>query len=380
MVILVIIAGCTSQDASLRLPLEEVWRLEGEAGYNAAPLLSGEDLIIGDDSGLVTCVEASTGERHWTYQAKGKIRSGIEADEGCVIFSSDHQTIYALDQKDGHLLWQLDGREPVAKDDPYVVNRLSDSTFHKESVIIGNLDGSVYCVDRETGKVLWDYRTDAAFRTSPLIVDNVVYIGNLSGWFFALDAETGEALWTFKTHGHVFAPQGQILSGSVVVEDMIVFAANDMNVYALNRMNGDLKWVRHYPDQPIYSTPVVVEKKVLFSTYGFHYPQIMCVDQVGEDIWRFVNHDRLSENQEACGGIGSFNNEHSAYTASPVVVEKWVLIGSWDDHLYVLDLNSGLCCQEYEVNGSIGAAVAANADGVCVVTLDGEVRYLKWSP
>lgn len=100
--------------------------------------------------------------------------------------------------------------------------------------------------------VAWEFKTGGPVRSSPVVVEGVVYVGSYDGNFYALDAASGKQKWSFKTDGKV--------SGSAaVVGGSVFFAGEDGNVYRLNAADGTLVWrtatQRAYP---IAGSPAVL--------------------------------------------------------------------------------------------------------------------------
>ncbi len=85
------------------------------------------------------------------------------------------------------LKWKLQTGGPV-RSSPVVVDGV---------VFVGSNDGFVYVIDAATGKRKWKYDTGGEVSGSPTIVDDRVLIGSSSGFFYALDRETGDVLWKY---------------------------------------------------------------------------------------------------------------------------------------------------------------------------------------
>src|SRR5437868_6640968 len=62
-------------------------------------------------------------------------------------------------------------------------------------VASGNLDKEL--------KLLWNFKTEKAVKSSPAIVKNRVFIGSDDGSVYAIDFASGRKLWAFKTEGTV---------------------------------------------------------------------------------------------------------------------------------------------------------------------------------
>ena len=143
---------------------------------------------------------------------------GITADDGRLYFGSsvDHH-LHAVELETGVTRWTFAAGAPI---------RLAP-TLHDGKVYFGSDDGHAYCLDADSGAVVWQHRAAQRnewllargemisrwpVRTGVLVYDGVAYFG--AGIFphediflAALDAETGEVVW--KRNNISLADAGQ---------------------------------------------------------------------------------------------------------------------------------------------------------------------------
>ncbi len=151
----------------------------------------------------------------WSYDLP--TRRGIEATpliaNGKMYTTGSWSIVYALDAKNGDLLWQYDPKLP--KDySAYtccdVVNRRVALWGNK--VYVGTIDGRLIAINSDTGESVWDVDTRVnqappySITGAPRIVNGKVIIGNggaemhgARGYVSAYDSETGKLLWRFFT-------------------------------------------------------------------------------------------------------------------------------------------------------------------------------------
>ena len=130
-----------------------------------------------------------------------------------------------------------------------------------------DLDGSAYRgnirrdgVHQTTGVavlkgVRWQVPLGGPVRSSPVVVDGLVYIGGPKG-FHALDAATGTQTWLIPV-------KGGVTSSACVAKGIVYFGGMDGNVYAADPKTGDVKW-KTYAERPITSSPAVAYGTVFF--------------------------------------------------------------------------------------------------------------------
>ncbi len=102
--------------------------------------------------------------------------------------------------------------------------------------------GVVYCLDAESGDMIWKYQTKREIFSSPAVVDGKVYIGeglhqDTDSELYCLDAATGSLLWSFQT-------SSQVESSPAVVDGRVFFGAGAEGVYCVDAETGEQIWHR----------------------------------------------------------------------------------------------------------------------------------------
>ena len=205
-------------------PLTTAWPDQPKMVFDRAyePVVMGQTLFVGSSrNDTVAAYDTRTGRQRWVFHADGPVRFAPTAWESKVYFASD----------DGHL----------------------------------------YCVDAETGKLIWKFRGGPADRKilgnqrlisswpargGPVIADGTVYFA-ASIWPFmgifihALDAATGEVVWTNDGDGSMYmlqphhadsfagvAPQGPL----VVAGDTLLIPGGRSVPAAYDRKTGKFRY------------------------------------------------------------------------------------------------------------------------------------------
>ena len=135
---------------------------------------------------------------------------------------------------------------------------------------MGNADNtdSIFCLDAETGKVLWKHSYPCALTplayeggpsATPAVDGQRVYTLSKAGHLFCLDATTGEVQWSQKVEP---APRKEkdyrvdwgYASSPLVLGDKLIVSVGWAGM-ALNKANGKPLW-DNGPGRPGYSSPV----------------------------------------------------------------------------------------------------------------------------
>ena len=144
----------------------------------------------------------------------------------------------------GNLLWQFNTGDKI-RSSPAIVNGI---------VYEGSNNGIVYALNAATGSVIWQYNSGSQVESSPAVVNGVVYVGILwdghNGYVVALNAETGSLIWRFSTNSG-------IESSPTVVNGVVYIGSYYGYIYALNATNGALIW-SYLTGGSTFSSPSIV--------------------------------------------------------------------------------------------------------------------------
>src|SRR6187455_3343995 len=133
-------------------------------------------------------------------------------DNGFMYTSDGWGTVYKIDASNpnqGKYVWIADAGVRHQGN----VSRTRGIALWEDRVVANLPDGRVICLDRDTGKIVWDKKIlvrnefggQEKFFTAPLVADGKVIIQNGSGdagtrgWVAGLDAKTGDEKWRFYT-------------------------------------------------------------------------------------------------------------------------------------------------------------------------------------
>jgi outer membrane protein assembly factor BamB len=223
----------------------------------SSPCVADGRLFIGegfhDDTGCkLYCLDAATGTRQWEFQTSSQTESSPCVAGGKVFFGAGNDGVYALDAATGKKLWQFPA-EPakgsllrIGAGPTVVGDRLFIGSGVDRNQPENPGDKAVFCLNAETGALVWKVPTDLPCWGAPAVADDVVYVGLGNGDVFqdatrpagalvCLDAATGLKRWRFDV------PNG-ILNRPALDRHRVYFGCRDGFCYCLNRRDGHLRW------------------------------------------------------------------------------------------------------------------------------------------
>ncbi len=97
------------------------------------------------------------------------------------------------------------------------------------------VEGGVRAFDLQTGKQVWQYKSDLRLSGGPGAGQGLVVVGSLDGKVIALDAATGAEKWQAKV-------PNEVIAAPAIGQDMVYVRTNDGRITALSTENGERRW------------------------------------------------------------------------------------------------------------------------------------------
>jgi outer membrane protein assembly factor BamB len=290
----------------------------------------------------------------WTFEPRerGSFASSPLVAGERVYIAAEHRagfsafgTLYCLDRATGKELWHFDNDQemkPVFSSPCLAGGRLFvGEGFHQDEQC------KLYCLDAATGKKVWDFATTSHTESSPCVADGKVYFGAGDDGIFCLDAGTGREVWHFK---------GLHVDTSPAVAGNRLYAGNGYGeayeIFCLNAADGKRVW-RRRTELPVWGSPVVDGGQVFFGIGNGNMLEsaprpegvLLCVEaETGKDVWPPIK-------------VGD------GVLARPAVTEGHVYFGARDQHCYCVDRRTGKVAWKHDVGSPVVASPALVADG-----------------
>ncbi len=225
-----------------------LWRIDkGTLSSSSSPVVVDDTIYI-TGSG-VTALDATTGTERWqartTHMAHGvAVGDRVYVGSG----SNDNGAVTAF-TNNGNEWWHTDDLEPI-----YAIPVVANDT-----VYVVSKWGTMTALSVTDGTIQWEATVESGIYDPPAIADGYVVVGAGNGSrTIARDAATGDRLWTFGT--------GNSGGGPVITGDRVLVTGANTGIHALDAVTGDR--VRHWPDLPVGSQPVVADGRLFYLAWN----------------------------------------------------------------------------------------------------------------
>lgn len=253
-------------------------------------------------------------------------------------------------------LWVFDSEGPIA----------SQALARADAVYFGNNKGMVFALDSATGRPLWKVYVGGEVLSRPAIIGSTLYVVTTSRELYALDAASGNERWSsfIKGFENKITMRG---NASIVGEAGHLYVGlADGQLVALNAESGSVRWSRDLLErQAVFKdidAAVVLDGRTLYAVGYFGF--LFKLDKAtGQTVWRKevqsgtnigFSGDQLylstAEGRVVALDKGSGVRQwetplKSGTLSSPLVVGRYVLVGSQSGNAFVLDKASGKVLQ-----------------------------------
>jgi outer membrane protein assembly factor BamB len=303
----------------------------------------GDDAIVsnncvggcGEDPGRALFGPAS--EQDWVSFRNGPRRTGVAVNGQ---LGSDVRQMW---RRDDFLVLDYSAAKPSG-----VV--WGDSLYYPSD------EGTMWAFDRHTGEPKWSrHLTDASngIHGSPAVTESTVIVGTYSGWLHTLDRQTGEEIWRYRI--------GNVIGSSPVYvwEHNALYTSHETPqegeppgggyVTRNDPRTGEEIWrsekLRHWPHASVAVDPqrgvvVVGANDGVFHAYA---------TDDGTELW-----SRDFEPGDAYDPPTADIKTTAAISAR----RGLAVFGTWDRHVYALDIETGAQAWKVDTGGSLMGSAA----------------------
>jgi outer membrane protein assembly factor BamB len=277
------------------------------------PVIHNDLVIIGCEDNKVRALDTLSGAEKWSFQAADSFHSSAAVDDRSVAIGGTDGSLYSLERGTGKKEWAYPSQGEI----------VGAPVLETERIFAANRSGQVFCVTR-AGEEQWKVTLPGNITASPSVADSTLVIGCYDGQVYGLDTDTGKTRWKFKTRGVVPAQ-------AALIDHKVLVGSQDRNLYCLNLEDGTQIW-KHATEGQLLQPPAVQDGIVCVGSADTKLYALSLTD--GNEIWKYPTRERIS--------------------SGAVICEDIVYIGSEDKHLYGFRLKDGSRLVKYAAEGWIG--------------------------
>ena len=276
-----------------------LWRIELGEGFSGIAIAKDRafTLFADDEDEFIVCFDAATGKEIWRVRTDDKFHEGQGGNgprstptvSGDLVFALGAKgKLFALNIKDGQVVWQRDFQEEFGA-------ALPEWGFTPSPVVMGTLllaevggtdRNGLVAFDKKTGEVAWRSETSLTGYSSPInikINDAHQTLFLTPTALLSVSPLNGEKLWEYPWQPKydnsictpVFIPPDKVFIASWSVGGAMLRVNDVLENFEIEKI-----WEKEF--EPIMNSWVLHEKHL----YGFDRTTLKCVDaKTGEVKW-----------------------------------------------------------------------------------------------
>lgn len=246
--------------------------------------LDEKSILIYDYDGNLFSFNLDSEQIMWTVKATDShtemCGNGVTLNDGVVYVPFINGEIFAINNQTGAIFWKSRlgniTDQIVLKDQVPIINN------GKLYITSQNQNSTIYALNIKDGSLVWNYKLDETDNHLPaLIFDNKVFTQSASS-LYSLDANTGKVLSQKSFE--------EKMNGKPVTDGENVFISNEKDLlFALSPNKLDILWQFKLNDNQynIKEHIFCKDKKVFFATQGSEVSSVYAVDsKTGVQIWK----------------------------------------------------------------------------------------------
>jgi len=331
------------------------------------PAVAYNTVYSGSREGDVYAFDISSGKEIWHtdissllyksgfFESKksAMLAGGLTAGENRIFVGSENGELFALDAKNGDLVWQSKVKGEI----------IASPAVDSGSVVVNTVSGVVEAFNVSDGKKQWLVEQEVpplSLRgtSAPVIAAGGVLVGSASGDLTVYILENGQEGWTAQIGEATGTTELErvvdVDSAPVVFGDKIYSISSRGNLTAIDLRSGRVVWKRQYSS---YRNIVIDGNIIVITDVKGHIYSLDRID--GLEQWSQL----ALTNRNVTG---------------PVVVGDYIVVGDFEGYLHWLNKETGDIVAQHRVDSSgVYATPIVVNDILYVQSRDGDLEAIK---
>lgn len=292
---------------NVRPPFDRGWTVRGNVLLEFGPVLSGDNLFITRDDGVVQAFDKNTGKKRWERRLGSLAAASPAYADGHIYVTilkrpkSSNGRVVALTAEKGKIVWSRN--LPSRSESSPLVDR--------NHLYFGSENGTVYALHTKDGRPAWKFKADGAVKAGLALHGGKLYFGDYAGKVYAIRQHDGKLAWATGTSGAAFGlSAGHFYSTPAVEYGRVYIGNTDGYVYSFAAKNGSLAW-RTRTGSYVYSSPAVAKvpgykPTVYIGSYDGYFYALDA--RTGAKRWRYQSAGRISGGATLIGDVVYFSD------------------------------------------------------------------------
>lgn len=320
------------------------------------------------------------------YIYNPKVNCTLIAEDKILYFSTLENTFCAFDSVKKEYKWRYNT----------IGNVYAGATLSGDDIIFGDTKGYLYCLDKGTGKVLWQNKFNNEIISSPLPIEDKVFFTDMGDSLYSASKDSGNILWKRELESYLQNIVMRDISSPSYKDGFIYQGFSDGYLYCFDANTSKEKFRKKIKNKgkAFYDVdaPAVIDGNTVYSS-SYDGAFLAVSADKPETKWQITikgngysafNNDCLivSTNEGSLYSIGKdFGNivwerALSPNLTPPIITDKYIFVAS-EDYLYVVDISNGEVQYEYEPGSGINSELCIVGNNLYFLSNKGYLYCLE---
>jgi|GEM_PF-3937386 len=198
------------------------------------------NIYIATMNGIVYCMNQE-GKINWEYHTDGKINNSIIGSGDLVVVMTDAGDLFTVNANNGDLVQAIGIGEHVNSNILFTDIEYND--LKTKGIVFGTADGNVYCYELYSLEMVWENNLINADEISGIfLVKDKIIVQTSGDGYYCLDSETGVLIWNWKSKKK---SDNKNLQRDVVSQGNSIFITDaEGNLYSIDLLLGTENWTK----------------------------------------------------------------------------------------------------------------------------------------
>lgn len=333
--------GNIQATAQIDSPFNGRLNLKWEKKLSEGPVgpltLGGANLIFCGSKGRIYFLNPETGKYQGRLKAKGAVQGGVKVVDSLAYFctTTGQNRLVCINLLNRKTIWEKALRDATGM--PIIID---------DRLILSADSGTVYCIDRYDGNILWKNQGGARSIAGPSYDIGVIYLPTEKGKLLGYEMISGSQLFATEL--------GEPLVTKVALGDKVYVTGANGGLSAIEKKTGQIIWSREFP-WPVWTAPALDDKMVFVGDGG---GSLMALEKSdGRTAWEF--------------------RTDGVIISSPIVVGRYLIFASLDKNIYCINRNNGLLVSKRKVKHEIRFPLISDGRRIFGVAHDGTIQSFE---
>jgi outer membrane protein assembly factor BamB len=204
-----------------------IWRKQISGPVYSTPVFSEGIIMTGTIDGRIIGLDVFTGKQLWTVATESPVLSEGIALDGFAYIGGGDRKFYKIEIATGKVMWQFSDVHGLIQGKPALCGT---------SVLFGAWDTNLYCLDINTGVLVWKWNNGKSQKLfspgniTPVCSGDRVFIVAPDRYMTAIDIASGNEVWRTNKHqvreSLGMSPDGKQIYAKLMNDSVIAVSAS----------------------------------------------------------------------------------------------------------------------------------------------------------